>query len=47
MARLMELLRCLRCGHEWLPRVMNPVRCPSCMSPLWNKARTPKPEVAR
>ena len=53
MARLMELLTCLRCEdengkpYEWLPRVPNPKRCPHCMSPLWNKARKPaKQEVS-
>ena len=31
---------CLRCGHEWLPRVINPVRCPNCRSYHWATERT-------
>jgi len=34
--------RCLRCGHEWLPRKNSkgePKVCPKCKSPYWN---TPK-----
>lgn len=33
--------RCLRCGHEWVPRDIanEPVICPSCKSPYWNKPR--------
>lgn len=36
--------RCLRCGHEWLPRNITnePVICPSCKSPYWNKPRQRK-----
>jgi len=38
---------CNRCGHEWAERVRDPIRCPKCMSPLWNTPRTrpvkPKP----
>ena len=45
MTRLMELLTCLRCQHTWLPRVENPVRCPSCNSPIWSKPRKAKQEA--
>ncbi len=34
--------KCLRCGHEWAPRVIldrEPTICPSCKSPYWNKPR--------
>ena len=27
---------CGRCGHEWQPRVENPVACPRCKNPNWN-----------
>lgn len=30
---------CLRCEEDWTPRTPNPVRCPKCGSPYWNKAR--------
>lgn len=32
-------LICQRCGHEWVPRVKSPKRCPNCLSPYW---ATPK-----
>ena len=31
--------KCLRCGHEWLPRQDELVQCPKCKSAYWN---TPK-----
>lgn len=34
--------RCLRCGHEWLPRGNGPPKvCPNpkCKSPYWHKPR--------
>ena len=35
--------RCLRCGHEWLPRVEEqPRQCPRCKSPYWDKERKEK-----
>ncbi len=30
-------LTCLRCGHEWISRAANPVRCQKCQSPYWNR----------
>ena len=31
-------LKCLRCGHEWIPnRPVEPKVCPKCKSPYWNK----------
>jgi DNA-directed RNA polymerase subunit RPC12/RpoP len=33
---------CLRCGHKWFPRIhpsREPVQCPKCKSPYWNKER--------
>ena len=32
-------LHCERCGYEWFSRIASPVRCPSCASKSWNKAR--------
>ncbi len=33
-------LRCLRCGHEWIPRSeARPGNCPKCNSPYWDKPR--------
>jgi DNA-directed RNA polymerase subunit RPC12/RpoP len=38
--------RCERCGHIWLPRIYgeaegqgDPVICPKCKSPYWNKPK--------
>jgi DNA-directed RNA polymerase subunit RPC12/RpoP len=38
--------RCERCGHIWLPRIYgesegqgDPVICPKCKSPYWNKTK--------
>ena len=31
--------QCLRCGNIWKSRKLSPLRCPSCLSPLWNKER--------
>jgi len=33
-------LRCLRCGHRWVPRkTLDPTVCPQCKSPYWNKQK--------
>ena len=33
-------LKCLRCGHTWVPRREKPPKtCPKCHSPYWNKPR--------
>jgi hypothetical protein len=33
-------LACLRCEYRWFPRTeRRPVRCPSCKSPYWDRAR--------
>lgn len=37
--------KCLRCGHEWIPRKEDaPKNCPNpkCKSPYWNKPRKNK-----
>jgi len=26
---------CVKCKHEWIPRVENPVQCPACHSVKW------------
>ena len=32
--------KCERCEHEWAPRNKeNPIICPKCKSPYWNKPR--------
>jgi len=32
----MDTLKCCKCGHEWIPRVPDPVQCPRCRSVFWN-----------
>ena len=32
-------LTCQRCGHSWIPNVPNPIVCPRCHTPYWNKPR--------
>lgn len=36
--------KCLRCEYEWVPRDIKtePVICPKCKSPYWNKQRQKK-----
>jgi hypothetical protein len=36
-ANNMEKLKCLRCQHEWFPKVATPSVCPKCKSGYWNK----------
>lgn len=34
--------RCERCGHQWVPRATTegePVICPKCKSPYWDRPR--------
>jgi predicted Zn-ribbon and HTH transcriptional regulator len=32
--------KCERCSYEWIPRSEDePVKCPKCHSPYWNKKR--------
>ena len=30
-------LDCLKCGHMWIPRVVDPKICPKCGSPRWDE----------
>jgi len=29
--------KCLKCKHEWIPRVKDPKSCPNCKNRKWNK----------
>ncbi len=36
----MNELRCLRCGHTWVPRSLNkPKSCPNCKNRKWYEDR--------
>jgi predicted Zn-ribbon and HTH transcriptional regulator len=35
-----RVLKCKRCGWDWATRhVTEPVHCPKCKSPYWNRER--------
>jgi hypothetical protein len=41
----LEGYKCERCSHIWLPRKYgeeDPVICPKCKSPYWNRPRETK-----
>ena len=33
----MDKKRCIKCGHEWNPRYLDPVACPKWKTYDWNK----------
>lgn len=37
-------LKCLRCGHEWIPRVEEVRLCPKCKSVYWDREKKKKKE---
>ena len=32
-----ETCKCVRCGHEWLPRTKAPKCCPACKAYHWER----------
>lgn len=32
-------ITCKRCGHNWIPRIINIVQCPHCKSARWNQSK--------
>lgn len=37
----LPILHCLRCGHQWVPKMdWTPRVCPRCKNAWWNKPRT-------
>jgi len=39
----LPILKCKRCGNEWIPRVVTlPKVCPKCKSPYWNSEKVKK-----
>ena len=41
------VLRCIECGHKWLPRTENPWMCPRCHSQDWDGVKHPSPAQYR
>lgn len=39
MSSIYRPLKCLRCGHEWVARIMTVHLCPKCKSHLWNQPK--------
>lgn len=39
-------MKCLRCGHEWVARIMKVRLCPKCKSYLWDRPKqSPSPRI--
>ena len=35
-------LKCMRCGHEWVPRTSDVRLCPKCKTPFWDVEKEEK-----
>ena len=35
--KTIQIFKCNKCGHKWLPRVKFPVQCPKCHRTDWNR----------
>lgn len=44
--KLPKPLKCQRCGHTWMPRQTEIIRCPKCSSPYWNRPLRPRAQEA-
>jgi len=42
--RYRRMVTCKKCGHQWRPRVDNPIACPHCLSRKWNEPKELEPE---
>ncbi len=41
ITRQVQVFKCSRCGHEWIPRKETPAKvCPKCKSPYWDTPRS-------
>lgn len=38
----MKTNKCLRCGHEWVSRIDNPLTCPRCKLYNWKVLKSIK-----
>ncbi len=32
----LQKVNCVKCGHEWIPRVKKPAKCPRCHTYDWD-----------
>jgi len=39
MKAKIKKMKCLRCGHEWIPRKEDVRMCPNCKTPYFDKAK--------
>lgn len=37
MEIVIKKLKCLQCGHTWIPRTEDVRACPNCQSKFWDK----------
>ena len=35
-SQAINIIKCLRCDHEWASRNLHPIRCAKCKTPYWN-----------
>ena len=40
---IIQTVKCLRCGHEWVPRTPEPQQCPRCGSRKWTSRQEGAP----
>lgn len=36
----MEKSKCIKCLHQWISRIEQPLQCPKCKSYNWNKTKS-------
>jgi predicted Zn-ribbon and HTH transcriptional regulator len=37
-----RIVKCRKCGHEWIPHLKSPKICPKCKSPRWQEPKNIK-----
>jgi len=38
-AMKLKKLKCVKCGHEWIPRKEDVRQCPKCKTAYWAKSK--------
>ena len=44
MSDWIRVYKCVKCGHQWIPRKENPVQCPWCKNKNWQDSKTKSKE---